>query len=1086
MYNWRTVKYSVIICICCLRLSTCSVNLAFKKPALLSSNYTGSDGMIYFTADQAVDENTSDVFGTPEVPAGTCTHTRQTTNSKPVYWQVDLGQLSIVTRVKIAYRNDRSDRMNGYTITFSNETLANGIVCYQDTFAGKPLTNDQHNCTVIGRYARYDNNIGFAEICNFEAYGCPVSLYGTNCAMSCPANCLSSTCNPDDGYCIGGCRPGWQGNTCQQVCDDDTYGLGCSNNCFCRGSACDKMTGVCPVGGCLRGYSGIYCNETCTGNLFGFDCLSVCNCAGSDCFPDNGTCFSGSCLPGWSLDSCSQPCPPNMFGQNCNNSCGNCDRGRTCNPVTGICDNGCADGWLGKYCNISCDPGYHGFNCSKECGNCYNGTICNHRNGHCPGQCDPGWHGNTCRALTSDSAGSSTVTAVIVILLLLCLATGLIVIYIKRRKIATRQSFKYSKSFVDSRGDNDDQSRNSNAQNTNEAIYYNTSQTIVPEEKHNDLQNNIAFTPDEVIYSNDEGEDICTNTKIEVDEMAEVIKNKNKQIFTEEYNQLPAGHQFPHEDGKHPSNKTKNRFLATFPYDKNRVILPAIKGVENSDYINASYIDGLDKEKSYIASQGPKKSTVSDFWRMIWKGKIEKIVMVTNLVEGAKTKCEKYWPDTDDHLTHGPLCVKNNKETKYAAFTIRELTISNKKSEKERTIHQYHFTRWPDHGTPDPSQLVHFNSRVQLRNTNSGPLLVHCSAGIGRTGTFIGLHELTIHGRKTGCLDVFQYAKLMRQGRINMIQTPEQYIFLHEALLEALTYPETTYFREDFSEIRQALFSCDSPMNQTKLWNQYEHLKAKKPVYDDNCYTDALSEKNECKNRNKEIIAHNRYRTYLNTYAPPRTDYINAITVPSYRDLTGYITTQIPLPDTVEDFWSMIYDHDCGCVIVLDKIPNDVTFTPPENEFMRLKSFVVYSEREFPRSENITDFDVVLSPQGSSKENDRKIKMFISTREQHDVIPDNTELFVSLCECVIDFETTNTQDFPVVLVCRDGASRCGIFAAMTITIQRILVDKDLDIFHAIKTIQQRQPRFVDSFEQYKFIHELVDDYMDSNQLYVNI
>ncbi|KAK4022480.1 hypothetical protein OUZ56_007942 [Daphnia magna] len=235
-----------------------------------------------------------------------------------------------------------------------------------------------------------------------------------------------------------------------------------------------------------------------------------------------------------------------------------------------------------------------------------------------------------------------------------------------------------------------------------------------------------------------------------------------------------------------PENKIKNRFLNTHPYDFNRVVLSHSEECQNDSYINASFIPGFDETKNeYIAAQGPKENTVGDFWRMIWEQKVKLIAMVTSLHECGKKKCEKYWPDQGESVVYGDLKLELVNESVNSFYTARNILIS-KSSDLWREIQQFHFTAWPDFEIPEqPEQLIRFIEivRREARQLNSpSPIVVHCSAGVGRTGTFIALDYLIQQVLITDVVDVPRTVRHLRRFRTSMVQSEAQYIFLYTCI----------------------------------------------------------------------------------------------------------------------------------------------------------------------------------------------------------------------------------------------------------------------------------------------------------------
>ncbi|CAB1414937.1 unnamed protein product [Pleuronectes platessa] len=241
-----------------------------------------------------------------------------------------------------------------------------------------------------------------------------------------------------------------------------------------------------------------------------------------------------------------------------------------------------------------------------------------------------------------------------------------------------------------------------------------------------------------------------------------------------------------------PENRGKNRYNNILPYDSTRVKLSYVDDDPCSDYINASYIPGYNFRREYVATQGPLPGTKDDFWKMVWEQNVHNVVMVTQCVEKGRVKCDHYWPFDQDPLYYGDLIVQMLSESVLPEWTIREFNIcSEDQLSVTRLLRQFHFTVWPDHGVPETTQsLVQFvrtvRDYVTRTGSGSGPTVVHCSAGVGRTGTFIVLDRVLQQLDTKDTLDIYGSVFDLRLHRSHMVQTECQYSYLHQCVRDVL------------------------------------------------------------------------------------------------------------------------------------------------------------------------------------------------------------------------------------------------------------------------------------------------------------
>ncbi|KAL3882876.1 hypothetical protein ACJMK2_029179 [Sinanodonta woodiana] len=266
------------------------------------------------------------------------------------------------------------------------------------------------------------------------------------------------------------------------------------------------------------------------------------------------------------------------------------------------------------------------------------------------------------------------------------------------------------------------------------------------------------------------------------------------------------------------SCRSKNRYTNILPYDHSRVKLLPIEDEEGSDYINANYIQGYNSKREYIATQGPLPATRDDFWRMVWEQSAEIIVMLTKCMEKGRVKCDKYWPDVNEPVYYGDLIVNVTSESILCDYIIRVIEI--KLNQTTKKVYHFSFLNWPDMGCPkDPLALLNFVTAVRtyVKPNFQSPIIVHCSAGVGRTGTFIAIDHLMQHVRDSVEIDIFNLVYEMRNQRSNMVQTEDQYVYIHDSILEYIT-------EEDDDEDEEPIYE-NKPMDGEQIYENAAFLK---------------------------------------------------------------------------------------------------------------------------------------------------------------------------------------------------------------------------------------------------------------------
>ncbi|XP_063396036.1 receptor-type tyrosine-protein phosphatase mu-like isoform X1 [Mytilus trossulus] len=1021
------------------------------------------------------------------------------------YWQVEFGFLSAITTVHIVFGGDQTTPDNEHEVYCSNntDTWNNGILLYSG-----PRLNTDITIFAVCKYVIYVPpmlSVGSTvELCEIEIGGCPYGQYGVSCEYNCSEHCLGQgQCDLVSGRCLSGCSDGWVGEKCDQACVAGTFGNQCLRNCSlnCLSPPCNHVTGDCDRG-CNRGWERLNCTDKCSLGTFGWNCSEKCiGCTEDSCDYISGVCTNISgCKPGYEYGRyCNKTCADWNFGTNCTNYC-NCLE-NPCNTFSGQCStDGCKRGWNGVSCDKECTYGYFGFNCNGFCANCLN-QSCSILDGNCTDGCSTGYSGDMCdvkeltKKLTSPSDPGPAIGGVIGAILLVIIVV-IVVVIIYRRKSASRPN-KYLSDSKHLSGTEDNTYINHDPSPQSMNVFVNKGCDAYIEDVSVSLPethsgNTSGYDGNEEIpqeYEDEYEGNVYGNVQTEADykisiaDLKKVINEKQKdEGFKKEYDILPRGLVHAHMEGSKEENKLKNRFLATWPYDHSRIVLT---GNTNNDYINASFIDSYEKEKAYIASQGPKKNTMRDFWHMIWQEKVNTIVMVTKLEEERRKKCEQYWPQSVNKVMavdNYRLVMKKVIQHTVYVYRLFILHSNSSKNKHERKIHHFHFTQWPDHGVPNSVKLVNFYRKVKsIKVDKTAPMVVHCSAGVGRTGTFIAIDALYEHGKKEGYVDIMEYVQTMRKDRMNMVQTHEQYEVVFEALLELFTVPDTSIHKSVFCEYIQKQEQETLPRNQTVFREEFQRLQTLRPVYSAANYTTAKRKENISKNSSKSVLANDNCRPYLMTYGRNRNDYINAVIVPGYLAESKLFVTQCPLDETVIDFWTMMYDHGSRIIVLLDPANKGAPLWLEKNEKLQFDDFSIIKDNENLEKE----LQITLN-HTKSKE---MISLNVFTAEDwiNSNAPPSPEYMLDRLQRVQN--CWEIQKCPITVVCSDGCSKSGLFVTLKLVLEKMQVDEEIDIFQVVREIQMRRPEFLVELDQYEYCYKCIKELLDGDSrdsLYANI
>ncbi|OWF51749.1 Receptor-type tyrosine-protein phosphatase kappa [Mizuhopecten yessoensis] len=433
----------------------------------------------------------------------------------------------------------------------------------------------------------------------------------------------------------------------------------------------------------------------------------------------------------------------------------------------------------------------------------------------------------------------------------------------------------------------------------------------------------------------------------------------------------------------------------------------------------------------------------------------------------------------DDPITTATFVINLNSEKQYAFYVIRVITLKHRHERKERQIYQFHYTKWPDHDIPDVFELVMFHRHLQrLRTKGDGPLVVHCSAGIGRTGTLIALDALLEAGKTADVIDIHGYVTIMRNNRMNMVQTVNQYKALHLALLEGLNFPNSLQTKTDFTSSEDSNV-YEIPANQTQRNKEFQTLQDVNAISEKRLkYVFAKSTENRNKNRDMDILPGDNYRVVLYSKNSQK-NYINAVKLPSFRHHLRYLVTQFPLKHTIVDFWTMVSEYRSSTIVCLEDSvgEKEIPWWPEKSRVKYVAPFEIRS-MSVERCEDSINASMLEIKNKQSNSNQR-VKLFrVSNWENDSSIPSSQTVLCKL-HYLVEAWMMSREQGPIVVTCLDGAKRCGLYCLISTTLERLDMESDIDLYATTRQLQIRRPQLVASMDQYKYTWTAVKAYLQT-------
>ncbi|XP_070183794.1 receptor-type tyrosine-protein phosphatase epsilon-like [Littorina saxatilis] len=584
----------------------------------------------------------------------------------------------------------------------------------------------------------------------------------------------------------------------------------------------------------------------------------------------------------------------------------------------------------------------------------------------------------------------------------------------------------------------------------------------------------------DAIYANEE-----KPTGMRVDQLMQtVVKKLREGSLDGEFVRLPPNKDFTRKNGERKENYYKNRYNSILPYDKNRVELEQVDGDDASDYVNASFVTRNKMEKAYIAAQGPRDNTVDDLWRMVWQEGVTDIVMLTNIKEGKKSKCYEYWPAQGDRLTTGHMEVTGVEEETRAHFVIRTFDLKQSEGSETRRVKQYQYQSWMDHEVPATTPLVNFWRYVRSRaprTAQAPPLVVHCSAGVGRSGTFIALDIIIDHAEQKAEVNIYNTVDRLRDDRCLMVQNKNQYVFLHEAVVEAYMSGDSRIQMSDMDTVLPHTVAHHTPSDRVD--REFEALCKMRDCLTAPTYTAANLKENRAKNRNPNALPNDKHLVYLTKHVKGRNQYINAVYMTTFLQQQGSIMTQLPLPDTLVDMWRLVDGCDVSTIVSIGDVggkKNVCCYWPKEAE---RKIHAGPYTISFKSAAKVGDalFSYMLYMETDTTSREVRVLHYAGwTGQVADNMADLLHLLTSL--------HTSHHDRggkPVIVQCIDGASQSGVVCALWDVISRMTCDAELDVYMAVRQLHTVRPEALTSVEQYRFCYEVAQAFKNSQNVYAN-
>ncbi|ESO06093.1 hypothetical protein HELRODRAFT_160227 [Helobdella robusta] len=515
-------------------------------------------------------------------------------------------------------------------------------------------------------------------------------------------------------------------------------------------------------------------------------------------------------------------------------------------------------------------------------------------------------------------------------------------------------------------------------------------------------------------------------------------RKSNKSLFFDEFKSLPPVNPPRIKScSEAVENASKNRFMDILPYNEDRVKLIG----SSCDYINASYIDSYSRKNAFIATQGPLPQTCHDFWLMVWEQNSSIIIMVANLFEDGAPKCAPYFPflnklgEPSGDLTFDDITILLTSQEKCNDYIVRQFSVQ--KDGESKSVKQYHYTEWPDKGVPNScsSILKFYEASIKNNSSMEEPIITHCSAGVGRTGTLLAIGILLEQAAEEGCIDVRFHVDRMRRRRMAMVQVVrpiikhtklvvvfefwtdnirtvslttaqnDQYLFTYAAVIEKLLVGDVSSTKKDFKE-RFLTLETPNHAGDCSLKLQHELLEALKPMYLPRNFTHGTNPANRNKNRFSKILPVDDFKPFIKVDNLRENDfdenYINAIFVQGFKKQDKFIVTHMPMKSTENMFWALVKQYNCCAIVMLNEcLPDEQNYWPSDGQALSFGPLTILNTGEIS-SEDVFVSSLKVSEVSINKSS--SLKSSSSSSNSCEVSPANYLSFSNQC---IEMEPLN-------------------------------------------------------------------------------